>query len=156
MRVPVLFGLVLTACQTATEPDLGGMPLHGVTISGDLALAGHADLTGDSLRVILTVENRGMTGGMLSYGWCSFAVRAVGRDGQVRDSRLGDGDVCPEVLLNLSVPPNQTRDLVVWRLARAWGTLPPPGPYQVTIFYRDAHSRRLRWLPAGEVTVPAG
>lgn len=146
--------LLVGGCFPGTEPEFGGMPLHDVTLEGDLGLGARAVHEGDSLNVVLTIQNTGPSEGVLSMGPCSFAVRGVQPGGRTWDNRLTN-QTCPSVGIFIPIPPDQSREWVVWRFGGGSGwPLPPSGVYQVKVYYRLSGSAGLKELPAGTVRIP--
>lgn len=146
----ILLAPLAAACILGTEPDLGGMPIHDVSLIGDLVLTARADAGEDTLQIVIAIHNRGAARAELHMGYCSFAIRGVSPYRVTWDNRLRGNEGCPDVQIVLPVEPGATRERLVWRFVRAWGTLPPPGQYGIVVYYREAG--RLRHVSAGSVT----
>ena len=145
-----MMGLVAVGCLL-TEPDFGGMPIHDLSREGEITLSADARYADDTLRVIVRITNTGSTTGTLSTGWCSFAVRGLSVSGEGWDN--GDVGNCPDGGRIYLVNTGQTVEISGWRFVRDWGTLPKPGSYNVTVYYREGDD--LKGMGAGRVTVPA-
>lgn len=152
MRPPVYLLLLSGACFLSTEPDLGGMPIHSVRIDGDMAFMGRHELRADTLRVFVTIRNRGSQSARMEFGVCSFAVRGVGPHGISWDNRLPPDAACIDLGLSLDLIPGQSHERLVYRTSVAQlRSSKPAGRYAISIFYLEAGS--LRRVAAGRVTL---
>ena len=149
MKLWPCLAALAAACSLATEPNLGGMPIHDVRFNGALAFRLDAERTGDSVRVTAEILNAGADSTTMEFGACSFAIRGVGTGG-VWDNRLPPNGACVDVGYVLTVAPGETRSRVVYR--RAVSDLLAsvrPGEYDVSVYTRV--SNELRRFPAGTV-----
>lgn len=147
----LLLGLATAACILPSDPELGGMPIHDVTVPPSVTLTARAEASQDTVYAWVTFTNSGTSTVEVEFGACSFAVRVAGI-GNTWDNRLPANAGCPDVGIVATVFAGVSVDWMVLR--RPISEIRPTGnprPYRVRVYYRDRAHGQLHELDAGTV-----
>jgi hypothetical protein len=147
------FMALLSACSsTGTEPDLGNMPVHPISIPAAVQLTARSELHSDTAVFYVAFRNTSDVAATVNGGICSFAITATGSGGNQWDNRLSNGAGCADVGLRVDMMAGETVERRVWSAAIDDVSRAGHGTLAVRFFFRS--DGKLLELAGGSLLVP--